>query len=106
MNKYSVNNKLNETLMDIEEQLLETMGGDREEALSQILRYYKEFYKDPDFCIAQYGNLLVYHDQVYNFYYQHDYRCVLRMSVDKRWQVYLHQVGYVARRLLKENGLI
>lgn len=102
MNKYSPNKKLDTCLNEIEQDLL-SMADTVEESLSKIRCYIKEFPKEPDHNIAQYGNLLAYYDQIREFYRNCGYKSMEKMSDDKIWQTYLRQVGYVARQLLKEK---
>ena len=96
MNKYSKNNKLNTVLTRIEEDLLEL-------GLDEIKRYYKEFRYYSDYNIVQYGNLLIYYDDVYNFYRECGYKSTDKMSTDKIWELYKRQVGFVARLLIRNN---
>ena len=96
MTNYSKNQKLNKVLNSIEQDLL-SMG------LDEVKRYYKEFKKEPDYNIAQYGNLLVYYNQIYDFYRKCGYKSTDKFSPAKIWQTYLQQVGYVTRYLLNNN---
>ena len=93
MNKYSKNAKLNKALTEIENDLLEM-------EMSEVKRYYQTFPKEVDYNIAQYGNLLVYFDQIYDFYRNCGYKSTDKMSSDKIWELYKRQVGYVARCLV------
>ena len=95
MNKYSKNNKLNKVLMKIESDLLDL-------GLEEIERYYNEFRNEVDFNIVQYGNMLVYYDQIYDFYRKCGYKSTDKMSTDKIWDLYKNQVGYVTRKLILE----
>lgn len=97
MMKFSVNPKLNKVLNSIAEDLQE-MG------LDEVQRYYKEFKKEPDYNIAQYGNLLVYYDDIYDFYRNCDYKSTDKFSTEKIWETYKRQVGFVARELLKNHN--
>lgn len=94
MMKFSVNPKLNKVLNSIAEDLQE-MG------LDEVKRYYKEFKKEPDYNISQYGNLLVYYNQIYDFYKNCGYKSTDKFSTEKIWETYKRQVGYVTRELLK-----
>lgn len=94
MMKFSVNPKLNKVLTSIAEDLQE-MG------LDEVKRYYKEFKNEPDYNIAQYGNLLVYYDQIYKFYRECGYKSTDKFSPEKIWETYKKQVGFVTRELLK-----
>ena len=99
--KYSPNKKLETCLCHIEQALLK-MQNTPEESVNNIRRYVKMFPKEPDHNIAQYGNLLVCYNQVREFYRNCGYKSMEKMSDDRIWQIYLRQVGYVARQLLKE----
>lgn len=94
MMKFSVNPKLNKVLNSIAEDL-KTIG------LDEIKRYYNEFKKEPDYNIAQYGNLLVYYDDIYKFYRNCGYKSTDKFSLEKLWETYKRQIGYVVRELLK-----
>lgn len=100
MNKYSPNKKLETALCGIEQDLL-TMRDTPEESLNNIRRYVQEFPKEPDYNLAQYGNLMIYYSQVREFYRDCGYKSMQRESDDKIWTTYLKQVGYVAKQLLK-----
>lgn len=93
MNKYSKNAKLNKVLTSIEDDLLEI-------GLDEVKRYYNEFKKEVDYNLAQYGNLLIYYNQIYDFYRNCGYKSTDKMSTEKIWELYKRQVGYVVRCLL------
>ena len=95
MNKYSKNNKLNKVLMKIESDLLEI-------GINEVKRYYNEFRNEVDFNIVQYGNMLIYYNDIYNFYRSCGYKSTDKMSTDKIWDLYKNQVGYVTRKLILE----
>lgn len=97
MNKYSKNVKLNNALMGIESDLLEL-------GIDEIKRYYNAFKYESDYNIVQYGNVLVYYNQVYEFYRKCGYKSTDRMSTDKIWDLYKRQVGYVARCLVGQSA--
>ena len=94
MMKFSVNPKLNKVLNSIAEDL-KTIG------LDEVKRYYNEFKREPDYNIAQYGNLLVYYDDIYKFYRNCGYKSTDKFSPEKLWKTYKRQIGYVVRELLK-----
>ena len=96
MTNYSKNTKLNKALNEIEISL-------KEFGLNEVKRYYKEFKNEPDYNIAQYGNLLVYYHQIYEFYHNCGYKSTDKFSTDKIWETYKRQVGYVVRCLLANN---
>lgn len=94
--KYSKNNKLNKALTLIEEDLLE-MG------IDEVKRYYDTFKYEVDYNIVQYGNLLVYYSDIYDFYKNCGYKSTDKMSTEKIWNLYKRQIGYVARCLVNNN---
>lgn len=100
MKKYSINTKLNKCLNDIEGDLL-SICDTKTESLQQIRRYVGEFKKEPDYNIAQHGNMLCYYTDIRDFYRSCGYKTTEKMSNEKLWETYLHQVGYVARQLVK-----
>ena len=93
MNKYSKNKKLNTVLTEIEKDLIYNLG------ISDLRRYVEEFPNEIDFNIAQYGNLLVYFNDIYEFYENCGYKITSTFSTEKIWGTYKRQVGYVARDL-------
>ena len=95
MNKYSKNNKLNKVLMEIENDLLDL-------GLEEIERYYNTFKNEVDFNIVQYGNMLVYYNDIYDFYRKCGYKSTDKMSTDKIWDLYKNQVGYVTKKIILE----
>lgn len=96
MNKYSKNNKLNKALTLIEEDLLEL-------GIEEVKRYYDTFKYEVDYNIVQYGNMIIYYSDIYNFYKNCGYKSINKMSTDKIWDLYKRQVGYVARCLVNNN---
>ena len=94
--KYSKNNKLNKVLTEIEVDLLDNLE------LEEIERYYNTFGNEVDFNIVQYGNMLVYYNDIYNFYRSCGYKSTDKMSTSKIWELYKNQVGYVAKKLILE----
>ena len=95
MNKYSKNNKLNKVLTEIESDLLDL-------GINEIKRYYNEFKNEVDYNIVQYGNMLIYYNDIYNFYRSCGYKSTDKMSTNKIWSLYKNQVGYVAKKLILE----
>ena len=94
--EYSKNNKLNKALKAIEADLLEL-------GLDEVKRYYNNFKREVDYNIAQYGNLLIYYSDIYDFYRDCGYKSTDKMSTYKIWDLYKRQVGYVARCLINAN---
>lgn len=104
MTKYSKNAKLNKVLNDIEAQLLvihDTEGESLEEVGHYIASYPRGF---SDYKIAEHGNLLYTYDEVYRMYREAGYKTTDNFSLDRIWETYKRQVGYVARELMKRNG--
>ena len=95
MNKYSKNVKLNKALTEIESDLLEL-------GINEVKRYYDTFKNEVDYNIVQYGNMLVYYNDIYNFYRSCGYKSTDKMSTSKIWSLYKNQVGYVARKIILE----
>lgn len=96
MKKFSKNVKLNNALNGIYEDL-------QEFGIDEIKHYYNEFKNEPDFNIAQYGNMLIYFYDIKEFYKNAGYKSMEKMSDSKVWDIYKRQVGYVARKILLEN---
>lgn len=94
--KYSKNVKLNTVLNEIEEQL-------NYFELPEIARYMKDFPNEPDYNIAQYGNMLVYYWEIRKMYINAGYKTFEynKISDSKMWEIYKRQVGYVARQIMK-----
>lgn len=94
--KYSKNVKLNTVLNQIENDLI-CLG------LTEIKRYMKEFPNEPDYYIAEYGNMMIYYSQIREMYLGAGYKTfsISRISNTKMWNIYKRQVGYVARQIIK-----
>ena len=88
--KFSKNKKLNTALQAIFDDLQE-LGTD------EVKRHKKEFSNEKDFNLAQYGNMLIYYCDVRNFYKVCGYKTLDKWSNGKIWDLYLRQVGFVAR---------
>jgi hypothetical protein len=88
--KYSKDAKLNRVLQFIESEL-EELG------LGEVRRYRREFKTEPDYNIAQYGNLTIWHGDLAKIYAE--YKTLENASNSKLWDIYRRQVGYVARQL-------
>lgn len=101
--KFSVNRKLNNILNYIYDELL-SFCDTKKESISEIRRYKREFPKEPDYNIAQYGNLTIYYYDVRQAYKKAGYgSTVNKMSDSRLWDTYKRQVGYVARYILDHN---
>lgn len=92
MRKFSKNVKLNTVLNGIYEDLQEL-------GIPEVKRYYNEFKHEPDYNIAQYGNLLIYHEDIRNLY--KDYKSMKNWNINKLWETYKRQVGYVTRLIMR-----
>lgn len=93
----SKNKKLNKVLNDIYDSLL-SMCDTEKESIQEIKRYKDNFPKELDFNLYQYGNLLIYNDQIKNLYSQ--YKSLQNVSIDKLIEIYKRQVRYVANYIL------
>lgn len=93
--KFSKNKKLNGVLNEIADELLEL-------GINEIIRYKNEFKNESDYNIAQYGNLLVYYDDIYGLYREYGYKTTDKYSTERIWELYKRQVGYVARKIIRE----
>lgn len=94
--KYSKNVKLNTVLNQIEDDLLQ-LGKD------EIVWYMQDNPNEPDYNIAQYGNMLIYYWDIRKMYTDAGYKIFEgnRISDIKMWEIYKRQVGYVARQIMK-----
>ena len=95
MKTFSKNTKLNACLNGIYNQLL-NMSETEEISLQNIEHYKANFENESDFNLAQYGNLLIYFDEVRGFYTSCGYKAE-KWSNNKVWGIYCRQVGYIAR---------
>ena len=100
-NKYSVNPKLNKVLCGIENQILGMYVNNYIELIQELHRYMTSYKNEPDYSVAQHGNLLCYYDDIKDFYRRCGYKSTARMSNNKIWELYKRQVGYVARRIVR-----
>lgn len=101
MKKYSVNPKLNKCLNGIEASLLSILDT-KAESLEQIRAYVNEYKNEPDRNIAQHGNVLYEYAGIRDFYRNCGFKSMDNMSDSRLWATYLHQVGYVARQLVRQ----
>ena len=102
MKKYSINPKLNKCLNGIETALLSILDT-KAESLEQIRAYVREYRNEPDCNIAQHGNVLYTYAGIRDFYRSCGYKSMDNMSDGRIWATYLHQVGYVARQLVRTS---
>lgn len=101
-NKWSKNSKLNAVLSEIADDLL-NIGDTEEDSLEDIQRYMREFPREIDYNLAQYGNMLIYYVQVREMYKKCGYKSIDRMNDTNIWDTYRRHVGYVAREIVKMN---
>ena len=98
MYNYSKNKKLECALNGIQLQITECFET-TEEMISELRRYKKEFPREVDYNFAQYGNLLVYYNEIYTFYRLCGYKSMDKFSTSKIWKLYKGQVGFVIDRM-------
>lgn len=70
--------------------------------IGEIKRYKKEFPYELDYNIVQYGNLLIYYNQVYDFYNKYEYETG-GWSNDYIWHKYKLDTRRCIDDLLKEE---
>ena len=99
MVRFSTNSKYNSTCVEILAQLTE-MYDTEQESRNEIARYRREFPKEPDYNLAQYGNLLIYYYQVREMFRKCGYseKTLKRVSDSRLWEMYLYRVGEVVRK--------
>lgn len=93
MENFSKNGKLNGVLNDILDSL-EELG------LDEVKHYYNDFKYLMDYNIVEYGNLLIYYEDIRELYARNGYKSIEKFSNEKVWNIYKQQVGYVARYML------
>lgn len=93
MKKFSKNQKLNNVLNAIYEEL-------QDFGINEIKNYKKEFPNEIDFNIAQWGNLTIYYSDLQELYKKAGYKT--NFSNAKIWNIYKRQVGYIAKKILEE----
>ena len=79
---------------------LKSIHDTEQESLREVSRYYKSFPREVDYNLVQYGSLLVYYDQVREFYKECRLPNVDKMSDNELWERYRRDVGYVVRLLV------
>lgn len=94
--KFSPNAKLNYVLKDIYEDIKQNVKED-----PNFVKYHKKYWpRERDFGIAINGNLSrPYYSQIVELYKKAGYSktTIEKMSMDKLWETYCRQVGYIAR---------
>lgn len=96
--EFSSNKKLENVLSQIKEQLL-SIHDTPEESIDEVKHYMREFPRERDYNLYQYGNVLIYNDEIRDLY--SDYASLKNASDDKLIEIYKRQVGAVARQLVK-----
>lgn len=94
--RFSQNKKTNGVLNEIYNDLLE-ISDTEEQSRNEVKRYRKEFSRLSDCNIVNYGNMLIYYEDIREMYRRHGYKSLDRLSDSKVWEIYKGQVGYVAR---------
>lgn len=90
---FSSNKKLNTVLQSIFDDL--SRMGRRE-----VKHYMREFPREIDYNIVQYGNLLAYYYDVRQMYLNAGYSPRTLGSDQQLWETYKRQVGWVARNFV------
>lgn len=98
--KFSKNAKLNKVLNAIYVDLLQ-MRDTEVESIQEIKHYKKNFPKETDFNLYQYGGLLIYNGDIVNLY--SEYKSLKNVSIDKLISIYKRQIRYVANYILSNN---
>ena len=97
MKAFSKNKKLNGVLNDIHTQLLE-MCETKKESICEIKRYAKNFSKELDYNLYEYGNLLIWDGDMKDLY--KDYKSLQKSSIESIRNIYKRQIRYVANYIL------
>lgn len=100
--RFSDNPKLKGVLNEIYRDLLE-ISETEEMSRAEVARYYKEFPRETDYNLVQYGNMLIYYNDVREMYKRHGYKSMEKRSDWDIWEKYKWQVGYVARLMQTKN---
>lgn len=93
MKTFSNNKKLNAVLNRIHEQLL-SIADSGSESIAEIQRYRKSYPKQTDYNLYQFGNLLIYYDEIRELY--SEYKSVKCYSNDRLCELYKRQIRFVA----------
>lgn len=94
--RFSQNKKTNGVLNEIYNDLLE-ISDTEEQSRNEVKRYAKEFKRLSDCNLVDYGNMLIYYEDIRAMYRKYGYKSLDRLSNIKVWDIYKGQVGYVAR---------
>lgn len=96
MEKFSKNKKLNGVLNEIYDSLQEL-------GIDEVKHYHDEFRTlKNDYNIVEYGNLLIYFDDIRKLYERNGYKSIAKMSDEAIWTTYKRQVGWLVRFMLSE----
>lgn len=69
--------------------------------IDEVNHYASMFPNEVDFNIAQYGNLIIYYDDVREFYMKNGFIDARKLSDYELWDLYKYSVGLVARTMLQ-----
>ena len=95
--KFSKNVKLNKVLNSIYDSLL-SIHDTEDESIIEIRHYKNDFPKEIDYNLYQYGNVLIYNNEIKDLY--KEYASLKNVSIDKLISIYKRQVGYVAKYII------
>ena len=98
--KFSQDAKSNKVLNDIYDSLL-SIHDTKSESIAEIKHYKDNFPEELDYNLYQYGNLLIYDDDIKDLY--KDYKSLQKSSIESIRHIYKRQVGYVVRYILDNN---
>ena len=98
---FSRSKKLNNVLNEIHLSLL-NIHDTKEESVSEIKHYQENFKKEPDYNIYQYGNLLIWDEDIRDLY--KEYKTVKRANDEQLCACYMRQVGWVARYIVEHES--
>ena len=99
---FSKNAKLNNVLNQIHASLLK-IHDTEEESIAEIGHYKENFPKEPDFNLYQYGNVLIWNDDIRELY--KEYISLRGIAEDALINIYERQVGYVANYILSKKSV-
>ena len=82
----------------IMEQLTSILDTEKE-SVNEVFRYIESFPKEVDYNLVQYGTLLVYYNDIRDFYKECAYPNIELMNDEKLWDMYRVDVGIVAAHI-------
>ena len=100
MENFSKNQKLNVVLNNIFDSLM-SIHDTKNESIEEIKHYSKEFPRETDYNLYQYGNVLIYDDEIKELY--SSYNSLQKASIEKIVCIYKRQIRYVANYILNKN---